>query len=279
MIEKFIPLQTPMEIVHFLVGTISSLVCLVLGLLLLYIRNVALKKPYRPRRYISARRALGWAYIIIGVFSMVLLFTYDVRNQVATDFFPLSGLIISISQIILFTVAFLGLFNSRLVNGFVVNVNILPIGILLVAYTLFIGHELIQLHIRQMLFLYYLLQLVVYTIVFIIERRKYLLIIEDYFDIGKMYEKYSCKGVAVLYFSAIGIGIWALASYFFTTQLQETIFIASYTVFYIIVAWYYLNYSKLSSRIQDVTTPELWRETEEFSREEHRKERKDLFWQ
>ena len=275
-LEKIAAIHTTMEIVHFTVGLVSSLVCLLLGLLLIYIRNVEFKKPYRPTRYIAARRALGWAYIIIGIFSAILLFTFDVRDQEALGFFPLSGLIISISQIILFTVAFLGLFNSRLINRTVITANILPFGILLLVYILFTGHEEVQLHIRELLFFCYLLQLVFYTIVFIFERRKYLLIIEDYFDLGKMYEKYSCKGVALLYFSAIGIGIWALASYFFTTQLQETIFIASYTVFYIVVAWYYLSYSKKSSRIQDVTTPELWNMTEEFSRKEREKEREKL---
>ena len=120
------------------------------------------------------------------------------------------------------------------------------------------------------------MQLVVYTFVFIQERHKYLLIIEDYFDEGRLYDKYRCKGIPILYFSAIVIGFWALASYFFTTQLQETTFIFFYTIFYIVVAWYYLDYSKISSRIQDVTTPEQWDMTEEFSRGEYKKEKQSI---
>ena len=207
---------------------------------------------------------------------MVQLFTVDVREQAAEDFFPLVGLIISISQIILFTVAVLALFNSRLLNSTMLSANLAPIALLLVAYVLFDGHDRILFSIRFTLFIYYLLQLVVYLFVFIVERKKYLLIIEDYFDRGQLFEKYSCKGVAVLYFSAIGIGFWALASYFFTTLQQETVFIFCYTIYYCVVAWYYFDYSKISRRIQDVTTPEKWSQTEEYSQAANAKDKIEL---
>ena len=154
--------------------------------------------------------------------------------------------------------------------------QVFPIFLLLAAYAVFLDHEQILFGIRFALFIYYLLQLVVYTLVFILERKKYLLIIEDYFDKGKLFEKYSCKGIAILYFCAIGIGFWALASYFFTTLEQETTFIFFYTLYYIVVAWYYLDYSKISSRIQDVTTPEQWKQTEQLSREARRIEKEAL---
>ena len=258
-----------METVHDTVAIVSSIICLVLGIKLSLVslsKYIDMKSPFKHFRYIAARRALGGAYIIIGLFSILLLYTYDVRKPDPTDFFPLTGLIISISQIVLFTVAVLALFNSHLLNRTVVIANIAPIALLLMLYALFLDHEQILLGIRFALFIYYLLQLVVYTVFFVIERKKYLVIIEDYFDQGKLYEKYSCKGIAVLYFCAIGIGFWALASYFFTTLLQETTFIFFYTLFYIVVAWYYLDYSKISRRIQDVTSPEKWAQTEDYSR-------------
>ena len=257
------------EIIHTLVGITSSVICLGLGIKLLLVRlckYIDMKSPYRHSRYIAARKALGWAYIIIGVFSLALLFTVDVREQEHLDFFPIAGLIISISQIILFTVAALALFNSKLLNRTLIAANICPILLLLLVYALLSKEEQVGYGIRLSLFIIYLLQLVVYTFAFIIERKKYLLIIEDYFDDGKLYEKYSCKGVAILYFCAIGIGFWALASYFFNTLEQETLFIFSYTIYYIVVAWYYLEYSQISRRIQDVTTPEFWAKTEEYSK-------------
>ena len=261
-------LNTNIEMIHRAVGIGSSLICLVLGLKLCLVRfckYIDMKSPFRHSRYIAARRALGIAYIIIGAFSLILLYTVDVRDKATEDFFPLIGLVISISQIILFTVAVLALFNSRLLNRTIVAANIAPIVLLLLLYAIFTGHDRIQFSIRFTLFIYYLLQLVVYTFVFIVERKKYLLIIEDYFDEGKLYEKYSCKGISVLYFCAIGIGFWALASYFFTTLQQEATFIFCYTIFYGVVAWYYLDYSKISRRIQDVTTPEYWSRTEKYS--------------
>lgn len=267
------------EQIHFVVGFVSSVICFVLGIVLLLVhfnKNLCFRCQLRPTRYIAARKALGWAYIIIGIFSMILLYTYDVREQTETYFFPLSGLIISISQIILFTVAVLALLNSRLLNRTMVLVNILPIAMLLIMYMVFTEHEEVQLTIRFALFICYLLQLVIYTAAFVIERRRYLNIIEDYFDLGKLYEKYSCRGLALIYFSAIGIGVWALASYFFTTLQQETLFIFCYTIFYIVVAVYYIRYSKKSSRIQDVTTPEHWSENEDFSRQEHNREKESL---
>lgn len=267
------------EEIHFVVGFASSVICFILGIILLLVRyskNACMMCQIRPTRYIAARKALGWAYIIIGIFSMILLYTFDVRTQDETDFFPLTGLIISISQIILFTVAVLALFNSRLLNRTMVTVNILPIVLFLIMYVVFSGREQIQYTIRFALFVYYLIQLVVYTVAFVIERRKYLNIIEDYFDMGRLYKRYSCRGLALIYFSAIGIGIWALASYFFTTLQQETLFIFCYTIFYIAVAVYYIRYSKKSSRIQDVTTPERWAENEDYSRREHDREIESL---
>ena len=264
------------ETIHFVTGFTSSVICLLFGVLLMLVRfskNVRKRSRVRPLRYIAASNALGWAYIIIGVFSMILLYTYDVRTTEEIDFFPITGLIISISQIILFTVAVLALFNSRLLNKTIVFANIAPVFILLVMYMVFENHEQIQFTIRFALFIYYLMQLVVYTVAFVIERRRYLVIIEDYFDLGELYDMYSCRGIALIYLSAIGIGIWALASYFFTTLQQETLFIFCYTIFYVAVAVYYMRYSKVSSRIQDVTTPERWEENEDFSREEYKKEK------
>lgn len=272
-------IDSNIEMIHFVIGFVSSVICFILGLVLLPVRfckKIKNKCCVRPTRYIAARSALGWAYIIIGIFSMILLYTFDVRKQDETDFFPITGLIISISQIILFTVAVLALFNSRLLNKTVVTANIAPVLILLVMYMVFIDHEQILYTIRFALFVYYLLQLIAYTVVFVIERKKYLLIIEDYFDVGRLYDRYSCRGIALIYVSAIGIGIWALASYFFTTLQQEALFIFCYTIFYIVVAVYYLNYSKVSSRIQDVTTPERWEENEYYSHEEYIKEKEGL---
>lgn len=269
-------LNENIDIIHEVVGVISSIICLVLGVKLILVRfckYIDIKSPFRHSRYIAARRALGTAYIIIGVFSLVLVYTVDVSDMDEFEFFPLSGLIISISQIILFTVAVLALFNSKLLNRTMVAANIAPIVLLLILYVVFTGHARILFTIRFALFIYYLMQLVIYSFAFIQERHKYLLIIEDYFDEGILYDKYSCKGIAILYFCAIVIGFWALASYFFTTQLQETTFIFFYTIYYIVVAWYYLDYSKISSRIQDVTTPERWNVTEDFSREEFLKEK------
>ena len=272
-------LREHIEMIHRAVGIGSSLICLLLGLKLSLVclcKYIDMRSPFRPSRYIAARRVLGVAYIIIGVFSFILLYTVDVRDKAATDFFPLTGLVISISQIMLFTVAVLALFNSRLLNRTVVAANVAPIVLLLLLYTVSNGNEHIQYTIRLTLFVYYLLQLVVYTFAFIVERNKYLLIIEDYFDQGKLYEKYSCKGIAVLYFCAIGIGFWALASYFFTTLLQETVFIFCYTVYYCVVAGYYFSYSKISRRIQDVTTPEYWRRTEAYSQSMNAQDKQEL---
>ena len=224
-----------------------------------------MKSVVRPNRYIAARKALGWAYIIIGILSLVQLFTVDVTNQNESDSFPLVGLVISISQIILFTAAVLALYNSKWLNSRVVGFNLLPLAILLLLYVAFMGQEMVQFTIRLTLFIYYLLQLIVYLVAFFMARRTYLDQIEDYFDHGELYEKYSFKGITVLYLLSIGIGIWAMASYFFTTLLQETVFITAYTVFYVILAVYYIQYSKHSQRIQDVTTPENWEDTEAYS--------------
>ena len=272
-------IDSNIEEIHFSVGFISSLICIVLGFMLLSLRRSAAagRGPHLShRRYIAARRALGMAYIIEGVFSLVLLHTHDVREQAQADFFPLGALVISVSQIMLFTAAALSLFNSRLVSSTMIAANTAPVALLLVMYAAFDGNGELQLYIRLVLFIFYLMQLVVYTVAFVIERRRYLAIIEDYFDIGRLYDRYSCGGISLFYFGAVGTGIWALASYFFTTLQQETLFTTSCTIYYVAAAAYYIRYHEKSSRIKDVTTPERWKETENFSRSEHDRETESL---
>lgn len=234
--------STYIEMIHRVIGIGSSLICLLLGLRLLFVRLHEYgnrKNHFRCLPYATTCKSLGFAYIITGVLSWVMLYTFDIRLQEPADFFPLTKLIISFSQIILFTVAALSLFQSHLLNPTMATANLVPLALLLFLYVLFSGRESILLSIRIVLYIYYFLLLMVYTSVFIMKRRK------DSSDRNSVQNKllntFNAKDVSILYFCAIAIGFWSLTSYFFTTLFQEIIFKVVYTTYYIVVAWYILR--------------------------------------
>lgn len=262
--------------VYLAVCIISAVVCLMMGILLMLNRHyepVDENIPIHPRRYIMARRALGIAYIIMGIMTLTQILFVNIPPVHKREFFPLTGLVIVSSQALLFTCAALALFNSKLVNRFMIWFNILPILLFVVLFFMFQGHEKLQQSVRFLFFVYYFIQVVVYTITFFIERIKFLSKLEEYFDLGKLYDFYKCKGITFLFMISVGIGIWALASFFFLSVLQEIIFKSVYTIFYVIVALYYMSYSKRSQRIHDITTPENWKSTEKYKKHFIRKER------
>ena len=271
-------MQCPFNIqeIYLAVCVISAVVCLMMGVLLLLNRHyepVDTDIPIHPHRYIVARRALGVAFLLMGVLTWIQVFVIDVPPIHHRDFFPLTGLVIVSSQAMLFTWAALALFNSSVINRRVIWCNILPIVLFVILSFVFTGQENVQYVICDTFFVFYIIQVVVYTSVFLFERHKFLVKLEEYFDLGPVYDFYKCKGITTLFLISVGIGIWALASFFFTSIYQEIVYISFYTIFYVIIALYYMSYSKRSQRIHDITTPENWKSTEKFKKHFIRKER------
>lgn len=253
------------QTVYLAVNIASVLLCLAMGILLVdmrsYLRSIR-RVPVYPQRYIAARRALGIAYLLLGGL-MALKLTFALPEKQG-EFLPVSALVISTSQALLFTAALLSLYNSPLVRRDIIWWNVIPIVAFPLLYVVFSRAATEQMIIRYLFFAYYVLQLILYTALFFRERRRYLDTIEDYFDQGKSYRFYSKRGVALLFLCSLAIGVAALASYFFTELWQITVFIATYTIYYVWVACYFLDYAIDSQKIHHVTTPEEWKRTEQY---------------
>ncbi len=227
---------------------ITSAVVCVLCAFLLVLRNRRVKQIRAwseravPHRYVAARTTLAIAYVFIGALTVVRIVMHlPDENDV---FLPLNGLVISSSQAMLFTAALLSLYDSHLLRYEVIIGNILPFFLLAMLYSMAWREEngSLQLTLRYVWFALYVLQLIVYTVFFYSERKKYLHMPEKI--CGESYESrlQHDKWIKVLFPGSLVIGILALASYFFTAEWEMTLFVILYTIFYIAVTIYFLCY-------------------------------------
>lgn len=241
------------EQIYMALCVASVVVCMTDAVLLLRMRGFLRemdRKLYRPERYISARYALGVAFLIMAVMTAGLLF----RGLAAPSekFFSIGNLVISSSQALLFTIATLALLNSRLVRRNVILWNCLPIALFVVVHFIFIEHDEIGRGICYCFFTFYVVQLILYTVVFAFERKEYIrkLIVNC---TAEEFEKCRNNGVTWIFVSALLVGILALASYFFTEYWQLSLFVLTYTVFYTAVTVYFLKYAGKSAEIESIT--------------------------
>lgn len=231
----------------------SVVVCMTDAVLLLRMRGFLRemdRKLYRPERYISARYALGVAFLIMAVMTAGLLF----RGLAAPSekFFSIGNLVISSSQALLFTIATLALLNSRLVRRNVILWNCLPIALFVVVHFIFIEHDEIGRGICYCFFTFYVVQLIIYTVVFAFERKEYIHKLKVNCT-AEEFGKCRNNGVTWIFVSALLVGILALASYFFTEYWQLSLFVLTYTVFYTAVTVYFLKYAGKSAEIESIT--------------------------
>lgn len=241
------------EQIYMALCVASVVVCMTDAVLLLRMRGFLRemdRKLYRPERYISARYALGVAFLIMAVMTAGLLF----RGQAAPSekFFSIGNLVISSSQALLFTIATLALLNSRLVRRNVILWSCLPIALFVVVHFIFIEHDEIGRGICYCFFTFYVVQLILYTVVFAFERKEYIhkLIVNC---TAEEFGKCRNNGVTWIFVSALLVGILALASYFFTQYWQLSVFVFTYTVFYTAVTVYFLKYAGKSAEIESIT--------------------------
>lgn len=241
------------EQIYMALCVASVVVCMTDAVLLLRMRGFLRemdRKLYRPERYISARYALGVAFLIMAVMTAGLLF----RGLAAPSekFFSIGNLVISSSQALLFTIATLALLNSRLVRRNVILWSCLPIALFVVAHFIFIEHDEIGRGICYCFFTFYVVQLILYTVVFAFERKEYIHKLKVNCT-AEEFGKCRNNGVTWIFVSALLVGILALASYFFTQYWQLSVFVFTYTVFYTAVTVYFLKYAGKSAEIESIT--------------------------
>ncbi len=225
----------------------AAVVCTICAVLMLrsnrWLLRLTSRSPHAvPRRYVMARDILAAAYLAIALLN-VLRVSLDMPSE-TVYFLPLSALVITSTQAVLFTGALLALYDSRLLRFEVVVGNLMPFVLLLLLYDVAWREEMEWLKpvVRHVWLALYALQLVVYTAVFFRERRKYLDMDEALCGESHASRRRHDRIICVLFVCSLVVGMLALASYFFSEEWQEAVFVISYTAYYFAVADYFLCY-------------------------------------
>ena len=247
---------TIQDIVYHYVCLASGVVCVLLAFFLLDIRSYKKKIKKQcpvlfPRRYIYARLSLGIAYVVLGVLT-ALQVLLDLPDE-TTMFLPILGLIIASSQALLFTMALLSFYNSRLANYKLVWGSILPLLLLLVMHQICSGNSDCQREIRIMWLVVYIFQLIVFSFTFFRARRDYAKALDRNIGNTLLRSKYAQKGLLPLFIGTLLIGTYALVSFFFTEKTSLSVFIMVYTLYYAAVRLYALRYAEMGLSVVDIS--------------------------
>ncbi len=253
------------EWVYQVVCIASSVVCAGMGFFLL--RTQSSLKEMRtiypeeliPCHYFSVRRFLGIAYFVVACMTLLSMELYI--PKFVDTLFPIGGLVMGSLQLILVTSALLSLYNSPVVNRRTVMGNVAVFVVLALAYILFWSEPEVENAIRYMVYLFYLLQLVGYTVIFVVERRRYLTIMVR--RMGKEEARdYSMPGSVALFILSLFLAVGAFATIFHFSLGSVTLFIVAYTLYYIALAIYFQNRLNESLVVNEITTEEEFNQAE-----------------
>ncbi len=250
----------------FIVNLICNILCLVFGVLLLDMRRFKLFIIRRPKvyptRYVFARSILGLTYLLLGGTTLLQTLGYiPISSQKNIFFWELINYSL---QIQLFTGAFLALYNSRYITLKRIFIYLIPPFLFIIIFIIFGKTGYSQRLIANIFIGYYTLQLIVYSIIFIKERRIYLDAIDWYYGDGPRYKIFRLAGVKWLFIFNILLGASAIICFIITQSISSLPFVISYTVYCVITAWYFIDRAWTSQKIQDITTPENWKKTEDL---------------
>ena len=247
---------TLQDIVYHYVCLTSGVICVLLAFFLLDIRSYRkkIKKScpvLLPKRYIFSRISLGLAFVVLGTLT-ALQVLLDMPNETDT-FLPLPGLVIASSQALLFTMAILSFYNSPLANYKMIWGNIIPLLMLMILHEVSDGSPVCQREIRILWLIIYGVQLIEFTLTFLIARHNYEKALYKNLGHSSVTIKYAQKELVPLFIGTLFIGLYALASFFFTEKWSLSLFIFIYTIYYVLVGLYTLFYAAKGQSIMDLS--------------------------
>lgn len=222
-------------ITHYLLTFGSSCVTFVLGFLLLGIRITKQKELKKLR---TARIYLSGAYFILACSGF---FSYFMHVEAEKDAVLMaSTLFIASYQAFLFTTTCITFIRPAYVTRPFIVKHLLLIttaGIPLVLSSLF-AEDTVFPYLFYSCIALYALQMLYYACLFRREYGQSLKQLEAYYDED---ENYRLRWVKICFYSALGIGVWALVS-IFSGSFLYCIFIVSYTAYYSYMVYRFYNY-------------------------------------
>lgn len=251
--------ETFEDMVYHYVCISSGIICVLLAFFLLDVRSYKKKAKQicpvlLPIRYINARISLGIAYVVLGTLT-ALQVLLDMPNETNT-FLPVSGLVIASSQALLFTMAILCFYNSPLANYKMIWGNLIPLIMLFILHEICWESAEYQQDIRIMWLFVYGIQLIEFSITFFYARKKYETALLTNLGKSSISARYAQKELLPLFIGTLLIGVYALASFFFTDKWSLSVFIVIYTLYYTAVGIYALLYAEKGQQIMDISVIE-----------------------
>ena len=102
----------------------------------------------------------------------------------------------------------------------------------------------------------YFIQLAFLTYAFVKARKKYLEAVHSHLGKSPLCKRYEQRELVPLFIGTLFIGLYALASFFFTERWMLSLFITIYTIYYVAVGIYTLKYAEKGPLITDLSVPE-----------------------
>jgi len=215
------------------------------------------------KNYKISLKILASAYFVMALLN-TLLISFDSSSN-NPQYFSFINLLVSSLQALLFTFTLITLINPSFVSKkrlFKNLIAIFTIPIFYITSYLFFGDCFFynfsnfsncitfpSFIFRFIFFLFYLTQLVYYTILFINEENKYKQKLNDYFSETTQLK---LKWVVYAFYFALFIGLIALVFQIFPDEKFEIIFPVIVAIFYSVFAIKYLNYNKIYKIIQPI---------------------------
>jgi len=211
-----------MHIEEFYVGVIIALgaVLTLSGLMFLFVHIPA---GEGLDNYRQARRAMAAAYLFFAVVNFIELALQDTDGSINIMVIKMVTISVAFSQAFLFTYTCLRLLNASSASQNLFGIELTPVVVIVAAVFLVFGiFDEPVLNIAVYVFMaVYIGALVYYTWRFTKTYRRFSLRMDNYFSTD---EAARLRWVAIAFYMALGVGIWALVATWFTSTLFAILF-------------------------------------------------------
>ena len=242
------------EALYPILTMLLSIVPITLGFVLLLFSSP--KEDVLLQTYRKARKALAWAFLILGVFNIVEAALAQV-HPVEEEPFNIANVFIIVSsfQACLFTYASIVLMSPSFSKEMWAKRQLCIISGLSIAILVgfFFDRSVFHYLLLSLFFIFYLYQLVFYTLLFLRKKREYFQKVDHYFS-GM--EGHWLRWVSTGFFMALAIGIGASFLVLFPGQQLSLTFTFLSILFYVFFAGKYLEYPRRFYHLQPIISPE-----------------------
>lgn len=266
---------------HYVMSFLNTAVIVSCTLMAMVFLLLPLPENKGLHKYRISLRFLAGAYITMALLkTFILLFHVAIINLI-----PMEGLVIASLQAPLFAFTLITLINPRSIKKNYLYRQLMPVFIFIILFLLsaykwgnpsiltFAGLKANALHptviIRELLLFYYAFQLLDLTRIFSRHTRIYQKRIDNYF--ADSYQR-RLLGVKRSFYSALVVGIFVFISSFIPSPLLIILFEASYALFYLVFALFYIQYPGKFTHIEPVIS------VPSPSVENHATNKKRLVW-